>query len=573
MKNLKPYLIFIIVLIFKLNIYADVFPGDLPGTEIGGSLPTGYEPSGTVWHTGLSRLFIVDDGGKVYSMDADGSNVSSIFQSYYDLEAICVADYNSEFIYLGVENPDGIFEFDLNTGQTKRFFDLTPWMTGPGNLGLESLTFVKDTTNAEGGFFYAGLQNDGKIYVFQLPVKTSSTSITVNFIKTITPVAGRWDLSGLHYDEESRVLYGIWDAYNKLRAMNIDGTYIAEWDLPGNDQEGIALWEGNGYMQRKIFIAEDVGKEVWKYDFNSSLSITVEGNGTIGTQPETPGYYGSSMILSAIADTGWFFSEWNGDLVGNNITDTIFMNSDKEVFASFSPDTTIYFDLKVLLEGPYNGSDMNTGLNSSGNIPLSQPYNVAPWNYAGTESVDTIPADVVDWVLIELCDTTDADLATAKTVITRQAAFLLDDGKIVDVNSNGIIAGVSVNSNGSCSIAGISVTNNLFVVIFHRNHLPIMSANPVAESDEIFTYDFTTPAGQAFGTDAQKNIGGVYAMFAGDGDANGTIESADKNNIWNLQAGMKGYFSGDFNMDGQVMNHDKNDVWFENLNEQTQIPQ
>ena len=62
-------------------------------------------------------------------------------------------------------------------------------------------------------------------------------------------------------------------------------------------------------------------------------------------------------------------------------------------------------------------------------------------------------------------------------------------------------------------------------------------------------------------------------MFAGDGDANGTIESADKNNIWNLQAGMKGYFSGDFNMDGQVMNHDKNDVWFENLNEQTQIPQ
>ena len=35
-------------------------------------------------------------------------------------------------------------------------------------------------------------------------------------------------------------------------------------------------------------------------------------------------------------------------------------------------------------------------------IPLTQPYNGAPWNYTGTESVATIPAGVVDWVLPEL---------------------------------------------------------------------------------------------------------------------------------------------------------------------------
>ncbi len=78
---------------------------------------------------------------------------------------------------------------------------------------------------------------------------------------------------------------------------------------------------------------------------------------------------------------------------------------------------------------------------------------------------------------------------------------------------------------------------------------------------------------QAYGTDAQKNLGSViYGMYAGDGDANGTVETADKSTVWGSQVGMKGYYSGDFNMNGQVMNQDKNDVWYWNFNEQTQIP-
>ena len=43
------------------------------------------------------------------------------------------------------------------------------------------------------------------------------------------------------------------------------------------------------------------------------------------------------------------------------------------------------FDITAFLEGPFNGTDMNALLGSY--IPLSQPYNVAPWGYAGTENV------------------------------------------------------------------------------------------------------------------------------------------------------------------------------------------
>ena len=46
-------------------------------------------------------------------------------------------------------------------------------------------------------------------------------------------------------------------------------------------------------------------------------------------------------------------------------------------------------------------------LNLLNYIPTTQPYNIAPWNYTGTESVTTIPnSNVIDWVLVELRETT-----------------------------------------------------------------------------------------------------------------------------------------------------------------------
>ncbi|MCD4735575.1 MAG: hypothetical protein K8R53_05995, partial [Bacteroidales bacterium] len=82
-----------------------------------------------------------------------------------------------------------------------------------------------------------------------------------------------------------------------------------------------------------------------------------------------------------------------------------------------------FFDLKVILEGPFNGTDMNTDINSF--IPLFQPYNNPPWNYISCENVPAIPTgDIVDWILIELRDASDANSATGVTMIAQQAAFL-----------------------------------------------------------------------------------------------------------------------------------------------------
>ncbi|MCD4745396.1 MAG: choice-of-anchor D domain-containing protein [Bacteroidales bacterium] len=224
----------------------------------------------------------------------------------------------------------------------------------------------------------------------------------------------------------------------------------------------------------------------------------------------------------------------------------------------------IILDLIAFLEGPY---DSITGLMlpdlNPDELPLSQPYNTAPWNYTGTESVASIPnTDVIDWVLIELRDTTDASLATGETMIAQQAAFILNDGDIVGLDGSSIL---SFNH---------SIIHSLFVVIWHRNHLGIMSANAVTETGGIYTYDFTTGAGQIYGdANGHKEIGaGVWGMIGGDGDANSQIGNADKNDVWAVQAGTSGYLSGDFTMDVQVNNSDKNDVWAQNSGKGGQVP-
>jgi uncharacterized delta-60 repeat protein len=229
----------------------------------------------------------------------------------------------------------------------------------------------------------------------------------------------------------------------------------------------------------------------------------------------------------------------------------------------YTPQPPLSADLKVFLDGPFNGTQMNTNLNPA-HIPLSQPYNTAPWNYNGTESVASIPnADIVDWVLVEFRDATDASLATGSTMVSRQAAFLLKDGTVVSPDGS---------ANISLSISTIQYS--LFAVVWHRNHIGIMSAFPLINSGGIYTYDFTTGAGQVYGgSNGHKELApGIWGMIGADGNADGQINNSDKLDIWTPQAGWSGYFSGDFNMDVQVNNLDKIDVWIPNSGSGGQVP-
>ena len=219
-------------------------------------------------------------------------------------------------------------------------------------------------------------------------------------------------------------------------------------------------------------------------------------------------------------------------------------------------------NLKVYLEGPFNITDMNTDINSI--LPLSQPYNNPPWNYPGTESVTSIPnSNIVDWILIELRDATDILNATGATMIAQKAAFLLNDGSVVEMDGN---------SNLQFSI---SITQQLFIVVCHRNHISIISENGLTEISGIYSYDFSSGESQVHGgTLGHKEIiTGQWGMIAGDSDGLGSVNIDDKVINWEINAGTYGYNSSDLNLDTEVDNKDKDDFWVPNMGEGTQVPE
>jgi hypothetical protein len=229
-----------------------------------------------------------------------------------------------------------------------------------------------------------------------------------------------------------------------------------------------------------------------------------------------------------------------------------------------------FVDLKVFLEGPCNGTTMNTYLNPL--LPLNQPFNPplpyfgnpSPvWQYAGGESVASIPnANVVDWVLIELRDAPDAASATPATAIGRQPCFLMNTGIVTALDGS------------SMPFFNVSIAQGLFVVIWQRNHLGVMSSVPLVNAGTTYSYDFTSGEGQAYGgaNGHKELVPGVWGMTAGDGDGSGQVNNADKVEVWTLQAGMAGYLAGDFNLNSQVDNADKVDYWKPNSGAGSQVP-
>ncbi|MBC8490815.1 MAG: hypothetical protein H8D45_32775 [Bacteroidetes bacterium] len=101
-----------------------------------------------------------------------------------------------------------------------------------------------------------------------------------------------------------------------------------------------------------------------------------------------------------------------------------------------------------------------------------------------------------------------------------------------------------------------------------------MSANALTETGGVYNYDFTTSAGQAYGTDSQKEIAsGIWGMISGDANADGQVTTGDKTDVWENAAGTSEYLYSDFNLDGQVDNQDKDDYWLPNLGKGTGVPE
>ena len=208
--------------------------------------------------------------------------------------------------------------------------------------------------------------------------------------------------------------------------------------------------------------------------------------------------------------------------------------------------------VKVFLQGPYVNTPtphMSTNLRGLLDFPLSQPYNVSPWSYTGSESVGSVPLGVVDWVLVQLRTGT-----APGTAVQTCAAFLMSDGSIQDIDGSDHVNFIGLSS------------GSYYIVVIHRNHLAVMSANPVSLPNGS-AYDFTTSESQAYikTVDAipmASLVGGKYGMYDGDVNGNGTVKynlsGNDRVLIYakigggDVNATISGYYNEDVNLDGVV---------------------
>jgi len=193
--------------------------------------------------------------------------------------------------------------------------------------------------------------------------------------------------------------------------------------------------------------------------------------------------------------------------------------------------------------------------------PAGQPYSIAPWNYTGTEGVGWTDADYIgdetDWVLVSF--RTDIQKSTEVGIA---AALLKKDGSIDFPNR--------------CVLTS-TVASPLYIIVEHRNHIGVMTPQPVDVIGSTLTYDFRLADSYRDQTSfGQKQTPtGEWTMFAGDADQSDfpsfDIKGTDKT-IWFDNNGIFDYyFSPDFNLDGDINGQDKS-LWFDNNGISSRVP-
>jgi hypothetical protein len=184
----------------------------------------------------------------------------------------------------------------------------------------------------------------------------------------------------------------------------------------------------------------------------------------------------------------------------------------------------IKLNAKVLLSGPYITSTglMQDSLRAKGILPNVDPYSSAPYNTIFTHIngsggeiananlfMNTGNDAIVDWVFVELRSETDFNV-----IVATKAGLIQRDGDIVSADD------------GVSPLQFNIAANNYYVAVKHRNHLGVMTANPIALGATPTAIDYTntslalysraTPNHNALPlTGATRILGGKRALYTG----------------------------------------------------------
>ena len=220
--------------------------------------------------------------------------------------------------------------------------------------------------------------------------------------------------------------------------------------------------------------------------------------------------------------------------------------------ATYSPALNV--GAKVFLEGAYDEGTglMRDDLRAQGLLPLTEPYSAGGFTLVGnTTPATTAPVlattgsnAIVDWVLVELRSAT-----TPAQVLASRTALVQRDGDVVATD-------------GTSFISFTQPAGNYNVAIRHRNHFSAMTGAAVSLSSSATVIDFRSVALGTYGAEAQKTVGSVRVLWAGNAQGDAELKyigaSNDRDPILTVVGGTTpnntttGYSAEDVNMDGVV---------------------
>ena len=191
----------------------------------------------------------------------------------------------------------------------------------------------------------------------------------------------------------------------------------------------------------------------------------------------------------------------------------------------------IQLEMRVLLQAAY--SEVTNNMIATLDVPLRHPYDSVGYN--GTETLDTVNADIIDWVLVTVYD------ADMENIVHQEACVLRASGAVLSVDSSWIRFPVAA--------------SEYLITVHHRNHLDIRTLEPVRPAGGIMAVNFAARPGLA----RYPFDNGLYGMISGDvnGDQKivfGSTADSDNLSMLFLIGGsydvLQGYTRADVNFDG-----------------------
>lgn len=383
---------------------------------------------------------------------------------------------------------------------------------------------------------------------------------------------------GFFYDGESTAGFGMMSDGAFPTRFNDLGT---SGDYFGDYENELLSWSGGIYIPNcglcddfALFHASnDAGPAVGhRRTINGNIGNTADVDFMRNLVDDKPSEYG--MIVKGTYNgeqRGFYYlgsNDYQSDEAGETVTHNQLKNEatsdgplswtivhpnsavrqgvDQDGDGTFDGDEvgTAMANVRLYLEGPWNGTRMDHDLLDNALIPQTDPYGYG--EPIGPEVLQYTGATApVDWVEVEL-----RDAGNSSTVVASIPALVQASGNLMMATGE-----QTLRFEGTAA-------GDYFLAVRHRNHLGAMTFAPLALGSTGTMVDLTDPATATHGTEARKNDNGNMLLWAGNVDPDDVIKYTGSNNdrdpILTAIGGsiptntVAGYMNEDVNLDGTV---------------------